>query len=185
MLENQIVYLEPIKSSDTEDIIRWRNQPYVRSKFIYQELFTKESHEQWLRTMVDTGRVAQFIIYSKADGKAVGSVYLRDIDQKSKKAEYGIFIGEEAYLGKGLGTAAAEVVLTYAFEELKLHKVMLRVLATNQRAIASYKKAGFIEEGCFRDEVKVGDQYQDVIFMGILEIDYKKLLLEKDGGELR
>ena len=31
---------------------------------------------------------------------------------------------------------------------------MLRVFASNKRAIRSYEKAGFVQEGYFKDEVK-------------------------------
>lgn len=168
MLKGNKIYLEPIKRQDTENIIRWRNQPFVRSNFINQELFTKESHENWLETIVHTGKAEQFIIYAKPEGKAIGSVYLRDIDRKNQKAEYGIFIGEEEYLGKGFGSEAANVILKYAFEKMKLHKVTLRVFASNKRAIESYKKAGFSEEGYFKDEVKVQGRYRDIIFMAVL-----------------
>ena len=56
------VKIRPITYDDTEDIIRWRNSDYVRSRFIDQRLFTKESHEYWLKNFVETGKVAQFMI---------------------------------------------------------------------------------------------------------------------------
>ena len=57
-----IVTIRPITYDDTEDIIRWRNSDYVRSRFIDQRLFTKESHEYWLKNFVETKKVDQFII---------------------------------------------------------------------------------------------------------------------------
>ena len=171
VLEGNKVVLKSIRREDTDDIIRWRNQPFVRDKFIYQELFTKESHEIWLKTMVDTGKVQQYIIYVKsleAKPYAIGSAYLRDIDKRNLKAEFGIFIGEREYLGQGFGSDAAEVVVNYAFKELNLHKIMLRVFASNRRAIESYKKVGFVEEGYFKDEIRCGDGFRDVIFMAMI-----------------
>lgn len=165
MLEDNDIFLVPVTRADTENIVRWRNQPSVRQYFICQDLFTPESHEHWLETMVDTGKVVQFIIYVKAENRPIGAVYLRDIDRVNQKAEYGIFIGEEQYLGKGIGSAAAKLVLAYAFDELKLHKIMLRVFASNERAIASYEKVGFVQEGYFKDEVLIDGKYRDLIFM--------------------
>lgn len=170
MLKSKKVVLKEIKSKDTDDIIRWRNQPFIREKFIHQELFTKESHEKWLETMVYTGKVHQYIIYVTGASKglyAIGSAYLRDIDYDSQKAEFGIFIGEQEYLGKGFGCDATEIMINYAFEELKLHKVILRVLANNIRAIKSYKKSGFVEEGYLKDEIKIGGIFQDIVLMAI------------------
>lgn len=166
-LEGNRIRLLPISHhrSDTENIVRWRNQEFVRSRFIDRRLFTIQSHEKWMDTMVDSGKAVQFIIIIKAENKPIGSVYLKNIDHGNEKAEYGIFIGEEACLNRGFGQEAARIVLTYAFEELHLHKIYLRVFAWNQPAVCCYKKAGFQEEARLKDEVKREGRYYDLIFM--------------------
>lgn len=168
MLEDDKVYLVPIEYDDTDMIVKWRNQSFVRNKFIFRELFTREIHEHWMKTMVDTGNVKQFIIYVKEGKQPVGTVYLRDIDKKNMRAEYGIFIGEEKFIGKGIGSRSARLIIKYAFEELCLHKVMLKVFAKNEIAIESYKKAGFKTEGYFKDEVKIDGNYHDLIYMAVI-----------------
>ena len=105
---------------------------------------------------------------SKSDGKPVGSVYLRDIDRDHNKAEYGIFIGEKDALGKGYGTGAAKMMIEYAFKQEGIHKLMLRVLAENKRAIRSYEKAGFVEEAYLKEEVFLEGRYKDVIYMAVI-----------------
>ena len=165
------IYLRPMKDDDTENIVRWRNSDTVRSRFIYQKLFTKESHENWIKTMIDTGKAVQMIICLKDGDVPVGSVYIRDIDMTHHKGEYGIFIGEEAARGKGIGTAAAKLMIQYAFEELRLHRLFLRVFADNVQAIKSYEKAGFIREAYLKDDVFVGEKYCDIVLMAVLETD--------------
>ncbi len=162
------VILRPIDYSDTEDIVRWRNSDFVRSQFLYRALFTKESHEAWMRNMVETGKVVQFIMLERQTGEKIGSVYLRDIDYTNRKCEFGIFIGEEDKLSCGYGREAAELITDYAFRELKLYKVFLRVLAENQRARKSYLRAGFQEEGTSRAEVWLDGVPRDVVFMSRL-----------------
>ncbi len=162
------IYLRPMTYDDTEDIVRWRNSDSVRKRFIYQGFFTKESHENWIRTMVETGKVVQMMICENATDRAVGSVYVRDIDRTHHKAEYGIFIGEESARGKGYGTAAAKLMLRYCFKELLLHRVFLRVYAENSRAIRSYEKAGFEKEAYLRDDVCIDGEYKDIILMGVV-----------------
>ncbi len=166
------VTIRPITEADTDKIVAWRNNPSVQEHFIYRAPFTRESHLNWFHTRVETGEVAQFMIV--ADGEEVGSVYLRDIDQKNKKAEYGIFIGEDANRGMGVGTEAARLIIDYAFCELKLNRVYLRVFAANTRAIKSYEKAGFRFEGRFRDDVIIDGEAYDIVFMGILREDWLK-----------
>lgn len=162
------IYLRPITVDDTDDIIRWRNSEDVRKYFIDQGEFTKESHLKWLETKIKTGEVIQFMIVEKRTDNAIGSVYLRDVNLKERKAEYGIFIGEEDKKGKGYGTQAARLMIKYAFNEIHLHKLYLRVLADNKKAIASYKKAGFEQEGISKRDVYVRGTYRDIVWMAVL-----------------
>ncbi len=166
--EDAGVYLRLMTYDDTDSIVNWRNKDSVRKNFIYQALFTRESHENWIRTKVETGDVVQMIICETASHLPVGSVYVRDIDHTHNKAEYGIFIGEDSARGKGYGTAAAKLMIRYCFEELKLHRLFLRVYAENQQAIRSYEKAGFEKEAYLRDDVCINGEYRDIVLMGIL-----------------
>lgn len=166
--EDEKIYLRPMTDEDTEDIIRWRNSDAVRTKFIYQAPFTRQSHEKWVETMVRTGKVVQMIICEKNGDKKIGSVYIRDIDTVHRKGEYGIFIGEAEARGKGYGTAAALLMKRHAFSKLHLHRLFLRVFADNARAIASYEKAGFVREAYLRDDVCIDGQFRDIVLMAAL-----------------
>ena len=170
VLENEIIYLRKMDYGDTDNIVKWRNSDYVREHFIYQALFTRESHENWIRTMVETGKVDQLIICIKGDKEdiPVGSVYIRDIDKTHNKAEYGIFIGEETARGRGIGSMAASLMIEYCFKQLKLHRLFLRVFADNPGAIRSYEKAGFVKEAYLKDDVKIQGEYRDIVLMGII-----------------
>lgn len=176
-MEDGRIYLRLMTREDTDNIIKWRNRDEVRSQFIYQKLFTKESHEKWIETMVETGKVVQMIIVLCDGDRPIGSVYVRDIDMEHKKAEYGVFIGETDCLGKGYGTEAAELMREYAFEFLGLHKLMLRVYADNERAIKSYKKAGFVKEAYLKDDVFVQGKYRDIVLMAVFNEEDKEVAL--------
>lgn len=159
------IYLRMMTGEDTDRIVAWRNSDAVRRNFIYQELFTRESHENWIRTKVETGDVVQMIICDMATDAPLGSVYIRDIDRHHQKAEYGIFIGEASARGRGVGTATAKLMLRYCFEEEKLHRVYLRALSGNDAAVRSYEKAGFVKEGYLKDDVCINGTYHDIIWM--------------------
>jgi len=162
------IYLRIMTAEDTDNIVKWRNSDAVRTNFIYQKLFTRQSHEHWIETMVNTGKVVQMIICMCGSDMPVGSVYIRDIDVVHNKGEYGIFIGESSARGHGVGTAAAKLMIQYAFKELKLHRLFLRVFADNAQAMGSYEKAGFVKEAYLKDDVCIDGVYRDIVLMAII-----------------
>lgn len=163
-LQADAIYLRQMQISDTDNVIAWRNNPRVRHNFIYQGLFTAEGHLNWIKTQVEPGHVVQFIICENDSDRAVGSVYFRDIDRERKCAEYGIFIGEDDAVGKGYGTQAARLALSYAFSEMLLDFVFLRVFADNTGARKSYERAGFRLVKNKQDEIVTEKETRTVVF---------------------
>ena len=159
------IYLRPMVDEDTDMIVAWRNKPSVKNYFIYQADFTREGHLYWLHEVVEKGRACQMIICDKADNTPLGSVYIRDIDHTHHKGEYGIFIGDEEARGRGIGTEAAKLMIQYGFEELGLHRIYLRVLSGNKKAIRSYENAGFEQEGYLKDDVCINEKFVDIVWM--------------------
>lgn len=161
ILEGNKIYLRPMTVQDTDDVVRWRNEEFVRNNFIYRGEFTREIHLNWIKTKVETGEVIQFIIVEKGTNRSVGSVYLRDIDRDELTGEYGIFIGESDALGKGYGNEVAVLMVNYSKNELGLSKLFLRLYSENIPALKSYQHAGFeIVDG--KTEIK---NDKEVIFM--------------------
>lgn len=163
-----IIYLRPMTYDDADLVVKWRNSDAVRKNFIYQDLFTKEGQINWIKTKIETGEVIQFIICMAGTNTPVGSVYIRDIDRKHNKGEYGIFIGEDEARGHGVGTLTAKLMLKYCFEEEKLHRVYLRAFADNIQAIRSYEKAGFKKEGYLTGDVCINGKYCDIVWMAAI-----------------
>ena len=161
------IRLEFITAKDTPLIVKWRNNENVRKNFIFQEKFTEKMHTNWLNTKVANGEVVQFIIRLKENNKPIGSVYFRDIDYEKGEAEYGIFIGEDDERGKGYGSEAAKTAIKYAFSELKLKSIFLRVFADNEFAIKSYESVGFKKERYLKNAIKNNGYSRDLIFMRI------------------
>ncbi|WP_296420521.1 GNAT family N-acetyltransferase [Pseudooctadecabacter sp.] len=102
------------------------------------------------------------------DGALTGVVFLHSFDDTDKRAIMAVGLLDEGKLGQGIGAAAIGLILTHAFTTLGLHRVSLRVLDDNARAIACYRKLGFVEEGRLRENAWVGGRWQDDIIMGIL-----------------
>ena len=143
-IEGNRIFLRPMRADDTKDILKWRNNPSVVRRFIYRKTVTEADHLKWIREKVDTGLVKQFIITVKDTERGIGSVYLQKIDMENKTAEFGIFIGEDDENGKGFGSEALQLITKYAFEELGIGKLTLRVLEDNKAAKSVYEKNGWV-----------------------------------------
>ena len=63
------------------------------------------------------------------------------------------------------------LVLAYAFDS-GLHRVGLRVLATNERAVRCYTSCGFKLEGRERESARIDGVWQDDLIMGILAREF-------------
>lgn len=106
-------------------------------------------------------------------GLAVGTARLHNVDRQNRRARYAIGIFNPACWGKGIGTEATTLVLGYAFDTLHLHRVDLRVLAYNERAIRAYCKAGFVQEGIEREGAWIAGKWESDLYMSILEQEYR------------
>lgn len=128
-------------------------------------------YEESLRQGARDG--AHFAIES--DGKLIGISDLFHFDETAQTCELGIIIGDKAYWGQGYGREAVGLLLQYAFQYRNQHKVWLRVNATNERAIRSYRASGFVEEGRQRSQVWSNGHYIDLVLMGVLRDEWKSL----------
>ncbi|WP_231686954.1 GNAT family N-acetyltransferase [Bacillus sp. JCM 19034] len=106
--------------------------------------------------------------------RLVGQARL-SVNEVDNRARYAVGLFDPSVWGLGLGTEITQLVLQYAFEELKLHRVDLRVLQYNKRAIKCYEKCGFIQEGVEREGALIEGKYETDVFMSILDREYKSL----------
>jgi RimJ/RimL family protein N-acetyltransferase len=112
-----------------------------------------------------------YSIVRKEDNKLIGHIALWGITAKDRCATLGILIDKSVW-GLGYGTEALTLALQYGFSELNLHRIQLEVSASNERAIHSYQKAGFREEGRRRQAFFRDGRWQDQVQMAILAEEF-------------
>ena len=81
---------------------------------------------------------------AEANGEIVGSLHVQA--SRHGYAEIGMAVARD-WRGKGVGSALLTAAEDYARARGDIHKLSLGVFAHNDRAIALYRKHGFVEEG--------------------------------------
>ncbi len=95
---------------------------------------------------------------AEESGALVGHAFLNPMELIALAHVFRLTIAvHPGHSGKGVGTALMQSICRWAARSNRAHKVELLVRSTNERAIALYKKFGFVEEGRFRERVRVPD----------------------------
>jgi RimJ/RimL family protein N-acetyltransferase len=135
-------------------------------------LITLEDEEKWFGNNTASKDVYNFAIETLDDRQYIGGCGINRLDWKNSVAEIGIFIGESKYRGKGFGTDALRVLVGFILQQMNINKIRIHVFSFNERAIRSYGKCGFKQEGVLRQEIFRDGKYYDDIVMGLLKEEY-------------
>ena len=165
--------LRAIEREDIPTFVRWFNDPEVRH---YLEMYlpmSKAQEENWFEAQLKDTSSHIFAIETE-EGALIGNIGLVDLDWKNRSAVLGVVIGEKEYWGQGCGRDAISALLSFAFNEMNLHRIHLFTYDFNERAIHCYEECGFCLEGRAREAVFRDGRYYDSLLMGILREEFVK-----------
>lgn len=157
------VTIRPLEEKDAYISVKWRNDPEVfkYTGNTYKNEIKIENELEWIGKVIANNKAGKdYRCAILVDGEYVGNIYLTDIDGIS--AHYHIFIGNKDYWGKGIAKKASNLVFQYAFENLDLRYIVLRVNKRNVSAYHLYLGLGFEsqkEDGDWIEMKKVNTRY--------------------------
>lgn len=144
---------------------------------------TKSSVSNWLKSMIEKSMLAVVVNLPQDPSNSRGSeatpIGVINITgpgaglESHRCSVFGLIILPE-YQQKGFGGEAFNWAVQWMFDCANLHRLELFVAEGNDRAMAVYKKAGFVVEGCRREAKYFEGRYWDVFLMGLLERDWRK-----------
>ncbi|MFM1651774.1 GNAT family N-acetyltransferase [Brevibacillus sp. B_LB10_24] len=174
LFESSRVWFRKMTADDAELYHRWRNDLEVmRSTSPALDIYHFEATRDFVQHVIlGSDSAKSYIIHARESDQPIGITSLVNIDYKNRNAECIIDIGEKEYWGRGYGTESLRLLLDYAFRELNLHRVSLRVFSFNQNAIKLYEKIGFKHEGRARQALFRDGTWHDIVHMGILQSEY-------------
>jgi RimJ/RimL family protein N-acetyltransferase len=167
------VRLRPFRRSDVAGRLALGRSPEIVRSFGGDPDGLPPYREDDARQWVERNLAHPLAWAVEADGRLLGEARLDGLDPHDRRARLATGLYDVAQLGRGLGREAIGLVLSHAFGALALHRVDLRVIAFNERAIRCYRACGFVEEGRERESARIGEHWHDDIIMGLLAREYR------------
>ncbi|TQR30164.1 GNAT family N-acetyltransferase [Brevibacillus brevis] len=174
LFQTERIYLRKMTGEDVDVYHTWRNDEEVmRTTNPSMDVYTWEDTNGFVNQVIlHASSSKSYMIVDSQTNRPIGITSLIQIDLKNRNAECIIDIGEKEYWGKGYGREAMKLLLDYAFLEMNLHRVSLRVFSFNERAIKLYERLGFKQEGISRQFLFREGKWHDIVHMGILQQEY-------------
>ncbi len=167
------VLLAPLKAEDMVAIAPFFADTKALYHYLPDKLMPRNS-EQLRILMEDWNDGERNLVFAcHYEGRTIGIVSLSDIDFVSGNGELGVMISDVEIRGMGLATEAVMLMLDYAFGELRLHRVTVRVAPDNEPSLHLFQKIGFVREGRMREVMRRRDGYRDLLLFGLLEDEYR------------
>lgn len=169
------ITLRALTKEDAKISWKWRNEDSMRHFYAGHPFFINiEKEEAWIAKVASSDiPLAAFGVEEIKTNTLIGMVFLKDINLIHRNAEFAIFIGNETVKGKGYATEATLKALDFAFNNLNLNRVFLKVQEDNSSAIKLYQKCNFTQEGVLRKSVFKNGTYLDEVVMSVLKSEYK------------
>ena len=128
---------------------------YIRNSM---DLFDKEEKYTWG-------------IFVKYTSRFAGVAVLKNIDMKNRTARLGYSVGQK-YRNRGITKMAVKLILDFAFGEMNLNRVEIRIDGKDERSITLLNDIGATFEGKLRAAIDRNGYFQDLMLYSILQHEY-------------
>ena len=121
-----------------------------------------QDEEQFLEYSIEKihkEEMMMFIIL--VDENVAGMIDLHNINRSSKRAEVGYWLSEK-FEGYGIMTQAVDIIEKYSFNELKLHKLQIRVHPENYKSAGVPQRLGYFKEATLVEHEVLNGEYIDL-----------------------
>tara|TARA_Y100001936_G_scaffold163946_1_gene160167 strand:+ start:1483 stop:2016 length:534 start_codon:yes stop_codon:yes gene_type:complete len=153
MLKGKIISLRKVKFEDLKFLRDWRNTRVIWENNTQFILLNLKQQNLWFKKI--NSNISKEKMFTVIDEKQnpIGICGLVQIDEDNKNAKIAIIIGNTKNHSKGIGTESLNLLLSYGFNKLKIHRIDAEVIEYNKKSLNFFKKLGFKQEAVMRDYI--------------------------------
>jgi RimJ/RimL family protein N-acetyltransferase len=115
----------------------------------------------------EAGEAVPLAIADAETDEFLGSIGIQEIDREEGRCDIGYFLAPDAR-GRGLMTSAVRLMTRWAFENLPVDRVQIKVQPENGRSRAVAERAGYTFEGVLRSHTVIKGRRQDMAMYSLL-----------------
>ncbi|MDH5373586.1 MAG: GNAT family N-acetyltransferase [Acidimicrobiia bacterium] len=152
------------------DLHKWLPWAHLAYGRIEASHFVRESMKAWRET-----RAYDFSIRERNDdaGVHLGNVSIWFVSRGFRTGEIGYWVRSDR-TAQGIATEVTARLVQVGFDQLNMHRIVLRIAVGNQGSERVAQKLLFTREGVLREELKVRGEWLDHSVFSMLDHEYSR-----------
>lgn len=171
LYSNRLV-LRKMEKSDAEDMFLYARDEEVTKYLLWSPHPSVNHTAKYLSTLAAHYRSGEFYDWAiTLKGRMIGNCGFSKLDLKNRCGEIGYVLARDVW-GMGIAAEAAEKLLEFGFERLRLHRIEVHYMIENEASRRVAEKIGMTFEGVLRDSLYVKGIHRSIGICSILYDEY-------------
>jgi ribosomal-protein-alanine N-acetyltransferase len=159
-LHGKLVYLRRPTKRDAAEFVSLNRRSAALHRGLTSPPATHEEFLGFLTRIRQPGSECFFVCRNEDDAIA-GAIMLHQIFHGPFRSAYLGYFAGAPFANRGYMTEALQLMLRYAFKQIKLHRVEANIQPGNTASIALVRRAGFTQEGYSPRYLKICGRWRD------------------------
>ena len=174
-LRGVTVRLEPLTIGHAPALGRVGLEPDLW-RWIPTPVTTADEMHAYVASALDESRRGvslPFVIIDQVTDQVIGCTRYANIDALDRRLEIGWTWITSAFQRTAANTEAKLLLLTHAFETLRMNRVEFKTDTLNERSRNAIKRIGAVEEGIFRKhKITASGRVRDSVYFSIIDTEW-------------
>ncbi|QKJ24483.1 GNAT family N-acetyltransferase [Poseidonibacter lekithochrous] len=170
MIKGKVVGLRALEKEDLPQLKNWRNNPSQRKFFREVNELNDFNQNKWFESICDKNSINKMFAIIKLDtNEIIGVCGLCYIDWVNRSADFSIYIGyEDLYIDEVFAIEAAELMRTYGFEILNLHRLWAEIYSIDEKKKVFFDSLGFKLDGELKETYWFENKWHNSLYYSYL-----------------